>query len=249
MKHSRIILLIFIASLLLGGCQTFPQHKVHHTLLEEKAAELPSKTLLMPVDISVLEMSASGIQEEVPEWTSQAKAHMHAVLENNPNNFGDLTIIQLPNLSKEQQQLIEQHTALYQTVAFSALWFSQTPIAAWRHKAKKFDYTLGDGLSFLAEQTGADTALFISGEDIITTDGRKATVFLAAAFGVHIPLGRAIVVSSLVDLRTGNILWLNFNTKTDSTTLVEKEDTIAVLSKLFENYPGLEAYHKLNAAN
>jgi len=248
-KNCRTIGLILLAALLLVGCQTFPKHKVHYTLLEKKAAELPNDVLLMPLDIRVKEMSSGGLEEEVPEWTIQALAHMQAELDGNASNRGNLNIIQLPAVTKEQQALIEQHTALYQTVAFSALWFTQNPLPAWQHKAKKFDYTLGSGLSFLAEQTGADTALFVSGEDVISSSGRKATMVFAAAFGVAIPLGRTVVISSLVDLRTGDILWLNYDINVDDTTLLEREDTAAVLDKLFTDYPGLEAYHKLQATN
>jgi len=194
-------------------------------------------------------MSSGGLEEEVPEWTTQALTHMKAELDGNPGNRGNLNIVQLPEVTKEQQALIEQHTALYQTVAFSALWFTRNPAAAWQHKAKKFDYTLGSGLSFLAEQTGADTALFVSGEDVISSSGRKATMVFAAAFGVAIPLGRTVIISSLVDLRTGDILWLNYDVNADDTTLLKREDTAEVLDTLFNDYPGLEAYHKLQASN
>ena len=249
MKSNWTTCLLLLSILLLAGCQTFPKHKVHYTLLDKNTSELPHEVLLMPLDITVSEMLASGMQEEVPEWTAQAKRHIHAELDNDPRNRGNLNIIPLQGMTEAQRSLLEQYTALYQTVAFNILYFTMNPLPAWTHKVKHFDYTLGDGLSFLAEQTGADTALFISGEDIITTSGRKAAAIFAAAFGVYMPLGRAVIIGSLVDLHTGDILWINYTFSGDDTTLTEREDAAEVMDELFKDYPGLEVYRKLRSAS
>jgi len=45
--------------------------------------------------------------------------------------------------------------------------------------------------------------------DSYVSAGRAAVIGAAAIFGVGIPGGRQVGFASLVDLRTGNIVWFN----------------------------------------
>lgn len=249
MRHIRTLGLLLLASFLLIGCQTFPRHKVHHSLLEKSESELPKRVLLMPMDVTVSELSAGGLAEEVPDWSKQAEDNLLAELTNNAQQHVKLELISLPQLTENEQHAVEQHQALYDTVGGTAMALTMMPIAAWEHKNRNFDYTLGSGLSFLADKTGADTALFIVGEDMISSSGRKAAFVVAAAFGVGLQMGHTVVIGGLVDLRSGDILWLNYTVDTDNTTLTDRADVAEVLNELFEKYPGLEKYRELKAAN
>jgi hypothetical protein len=240
MDYSRKALFLLLL-LFLTACNT-TSHRVHHTQLtkaQPKNAVYP--VLLLPADISVKEMSASGMTQEVGSWSKQAKGHVEAAIADYDGALGRLRPVSLPPLNEEEQQLLEQYTALYDTVAGTAILYSQGVYgAAWKHKMDHFDYTLGPGLAFLADKTGVERALFITGEDVISTGGRKAMFVVAAAFGVSIPLGRTVLVAGVVDLRTGDLHWIDHSFSADAETLRNAEDVRSMLNGLFDSFPGTE---------
>lgn len=234
-----------VALLTLAGCQTIPKHKVHHRLLAESAPPTGA-VIVLPMDIKVKEMSASGLQEVVPAWSQQANENFRKLIAPHAGReVSGLTLQMLPEQAPETQARLEEHLALSHVVTGNALLFSSTlGGSAWQHKSKHFDYTIGPGLSFLADQTGADKALLLIGEDVHSSDGRKAAFIMAAAFGVAIPLGHTVAIATLVDLRTGDVLWMNHYVSSGDVSFTEYSDAEAVFKTLFENYPGLDEYRK-----
>jgi hypothetical protein len=245
MDFSRKVLSLLLL-LVLTGCNTIPTHRVHHTQLSQSPQEdAVYPVLLLPADISVQEMSASGLTQEVGAWSKEAKGHVERAVADSDGALGRLRPVALPPLSAEEQQLVEQYTALYDTVASTAIIYSRgLEGSAWSHKIDHFDYTLGPGLAFLAERTGVDRALIITGEDVISTGGRKAAFVVAAALGVAIPLGHTIMVAGVVDLRTGDLHWLDYAISVNSETLRNPEDVRSLLNGLFDSFPGIEEHAK-----
>ena len=72
-----------------------------------------------------------------------------------------------------------------------------------------FDWSLGPGVSSLADRYEADYALFSFYRDYQASGGRVAFAILAAAAGVGVATGSESGFASLVDLRTGDIVWFN----------------------------------------
>jgi hypothetical protein len=83
------------------------------------------------------------------------------------------------------------------------------PVLALPTKGDRFDWTLGAGVKPLQARTGADYALFVLLRDSYASAGRVALMVGAAVLGVGVPGGRQIGFASLVDLRSGDILWFN----------------------------------------
>jgi len=109
-----------------------------------------------------------------------------------------------------------------------------------RLKSGLTDYTLGPGLAFLAEKTGADAALFVIAQDFVSTNERKALAVVGALFGVALPLGRTFAVAGLVELRTGKLLWQSYDTSATPDLRVAA-DADKVVRGLFQAFPGLAA--------
>ncbi|MDH3467673.1 MAG: hypothetical protein OES26_17495, partial [Gammaproteobacteria bacterium] len=109
--------------------------------------------------------------------------------------------------------------ALYQVVASTARALIAHGGKAWQHKASRFDYTLGDGLAFLAERSGADAGLIVIGAQSVSSAGRSAlsifSVVTGALTGVYMPMtgGGTFLTAGIVDFRTGDVLWFNFDNK------------------------------------
>lgn len=235
---NEMIKRLFLLALLLGlaACAA-PERALKSKGLGDGGQALPKKLLFIPPDVRVSEISAGGVVEEVPEWTRKANGYMHdgfAALSRDLR----MTTVEPPKLAKDQQDLLDQHIALYDVVAGNAFSMGRNPDAAWEHKRRDFDYTLGPGLAFMAEQSGADAAVFIVGADFNSTSGRKAAMVVGALLGIAIPGGISYLTAGVVDLKTGNLLWLNYELD-QSSDMREAKDADQMLHKVFSSYPGL----------
>lgn len=233
--------------LFLAGCQSAPVHKVHYRLLEAEPAMLAKgRAVLLPLDIEVSEMSASGITEVVPVWSETGKANFRRALENRGGKFlNDLELVAMPPLMPEERAQLEQHIALNATVVGSAIGTTSAHAgAAWSHKSERFDYGIGQGLAFLAEKSGADKAIVLSGEDVHSSGGRKAAFVVFAALGVGIPMGHAVTVANIIDLRSGDILWMDHHVSATGTSYLDPVHVAEILEDLFKDYPGVEPYRE-----
>lgn len=243
----RFLLPFLLVAALLGGCQTLPEQRVNERVLDHpELVTGGGRVLLLPIDVEIKEMSASGLSEVVPAWTDTARG----LLRQQPLARG-ATLLRarelqpLPtDLDPELAHQVEEHNKLAKLVWADAFLMSRLGGPAWAHKARHFDYSLGPGLAPLAEHTGADRALLVLGEDVHTTAGRKALMIGLAALGVAVPLGHTFVSVALVDLHSGDLLWMNTYLRGDDTSLLEAEDVRKVLDTLFAGYPGIEAYRQ-----
>ena len=81
-------------------------------------------------------------------------------------------------------------------------------------RGKGLDYTLGEDAVSLGRRTGYDYALFLYAEDNIASTGRTALQVIGVAgcfIGFCAPSGGSnqFAYASLVDLRTGEVVWFN----------------------------------------
>lgn len=244
----RVLRLIVAFGLIitLTACQTQPRHRVHNSVVEtpETLQNSPAQVLVLPLSVKVKEMTAAGIQDEIGEWTREANGHILASLQTGHAHDNHFELQTLGELNDEENAIIEEHIALFDVVAGSALAHTMMPpvTEAWQAKVKHFDYTLGPGLAFLADKTGFDKALIVFGEDVISSSGRKAAFVFAAAFGIGIPMGHSFMVAGLVDLKSGDILWLDYSLSVASKTYRNRNDVDEVLTELFTDYPGIDSY-------
>lgn len=216
-------------------------HWVHYKLLQDKP-KLPKKVVVLPVNIEVIEVTAGGVKEEVPEWSSAASENviksLSAAIKKTPN----LKEVKAPNFKGKTANMINEHLALYKLVVNTAL------DVGWEHKVRRFDYGIGKGLSKLRKITGADAAILVYGRDHVSTAGRKTKAVLSYIPIVNIftgntpSLGDSYVHVGVVDLKTGNLLWMNSEYRDDSSDLRKLNDTTEIVNTVFEWYPGIEKY-------
>lgn len=201
--------LVVLTALL--ACMSSALAQYRHVSLQNNTLPLPKKILILPADVLVRELSAGGMLEKVPEWTKQSSENLTQAMAELGKSSGKFVIADLPALTPEEQEKIDQVISTFMTVGVTAHNMLLMGGDAWAHKRKEFDYTLGPGLAFLKQKTGADAAILMAGDDIVSTGGRKAAMIFAAAFGIGLPAGRSVALSSVVDLETGNLLWMHFD--------------------------------------
>ena len=238
--HGFVGLLLVL--LLLSACAT-PSARVHYTLRDNPHSRPLRQVVLLPVDVDVKEMSAGGVREEVPEWSRKAEENIRSALLVSKDAQGGCCVTRVVDsaaLEPAERESLEEHLALFNTVAANAMWVDLPGNSAWSFKSEHFDYSLGSGLSFLKTRYGMDAGLIILGEDVVTTGGRKAMAIIGAMGGIGVPMGHSILVGGLVDFETGDLLWLNHTTSYAASDLRDPASCLELARKLMENYPGMQ---------
>lgn len=159
----------------------------------------------MQPDVELSEVTAGGLEEPNAAWTEAARNNIEQALD----SFFTKKGVQLASygtaVSRPQEvQLVKLHEAVGTTILFH-----QYISAAALPSKSEFDWSLGDGAAVLGRNHGADYALFLHFRDSFASDGRVAFIVAAAIFGVGVPGGLQSGFASLVDLRTGDIVWFH----------------------------------------
>lgn len=108
-------------------------------------------------------------------------------------------------------QAAADYRALFSVLAQSVITYQFFPGNRLPTKKRKgaFDWTLGPGVSEIAAGSGADYGLFLTNDDQYGSTGRKVMQVFAAMGGVSVISGNHKGFAGLVDLRTGDLVWLN----------------------------------------
>lgn len=180
---------------------------------------ISGSVVVVEPDIELTLLTAGGLQEPRREWSQQARrfypeAVARLLDESGVKRMPDFDIPDdLPPTSRLGQVL-----RLNEAVASSVAVYTR-PGSYLATKGRALDWTLGPGVEELHKATGADYALFTFVRDSYASDGRNALRILGMAAGlamgtlVDIGGGQLVGVATLVDLRTGQVVWFNLLAK------------------------------------
>jgi len=191
----RVVILLAV---LLAACTST------HTLKSGSKVETGSgRILLLPTDVLVSELSAGGLLEPKAQWTADAKKAVRAGLNAELREMGlDVVHYQKPGDAGDLQAL-KLHAAVGQAV----LVHKYSPGQSLPTKQGPLDWTTGETVRTLGGGHDADYAMFVYFRDSFVSSGRGALIVFAALLGVGVPSGRQAGFASLVDLRTGEMVW------------------------------------------
>jgi hypothetical protein len=200
--------LVSLLVLLLGACSTTSVRTASDTA--GAPIRVHGSVVLIEPDIELYEITAGGMQEPRPAWTSDARRAYPAAVRALLAAHGTTLLPDfVPPSILQPGDRTHQLLLLHQAVASSIITHSQTG-ADLATKHGRFDWTLGPGVSILHDATGADYALFTYIRDSYTGSGRAAMrVIGALLLGGDIGGGVQVGIASLVDLRTGQVVWFN----------------------------------------
>ena len=166
------------------------------------------RILVFRPNVSVGAQTTGGMNEPSVEWTEAAKSHLIAALQKEQAARGT-SLIMVPELEGEQNRLVADYTALFRTVAEAAFQHKMFPGNRLPTKKKEFDWTLGADAARL-KALGGDYGLFFFTHDSYGSTGRKVAQILGAVMGFGLmPSGVHVGYAGLVDLSTGDLVWLN----------------------------------------
>lgn len=188
--------------------------------------------------VKVGAQSTGGMFEPNLEWTDQAKLHLGREIISQQAGLG-LKIVDMPEVVGEDAALLAEYQGLFSAVASSVMQYQFFPGNRLPTKKKgAFEWTLGPDVKRLGEISGADYGLFIWTEDQYGSTGRKvAQLFAAGLLGVAIQSGVHAGYAGLVDLRTGELLWLNADGQMGG-DVRDAEGAKKRVSQLLANFPG-----------
>ena len=165
-----------------------------------------ARVVIMPVDVELFSLSAGGVAEPKADWTASAHEHMKTALNARTGKIG----LKADRMEETAADEFGEQVGLHAAVARSiALHHSGGGVWALPTKEGKLDWSFGDAMKPLADKTGAQYALFIWVRDSYASAERKAAMVALALLGVGITGGIQIGYASLVDLRTGRVVWFN----------------------------------------
>lgn len=176
---------------------------------------IQGSVVLVEPDIELSEVTAGGMQEPRREWSDAARrlfpeALGRVLAQGDTDRKPDFEV--RDDLPPESR--LGQVVRLNEAVAMSIAVYTRRG-SYLATKDRRLDWTLGEGVKELRDATGADYALFTYIRDSYASEGRKAMRvlgFLAgAAMGqvVDIGGGQQLGVATLVDLRSGQVVWFN----------------------------------------
>ena len=172
--------------------------------------------IVMRPDVSVGLWTAGGLVEPRADWTETARANLlKALAEQQAGHGGRTRILEtragLPGVSAEQVAELERlHAAVGASIAIHKYLGATLPTK----RRQGLDWTLGEDAMAFGKATGMDYALFLHAEDSFASSGRVALQVLGIAgclIGFCAPQqgGGQSAYASLVDLRTGEVVWFN----------------------------------------
>jgi hypothetical protein len=199
-------------------------------------AKLPAgaTVLVFSPDVELSLLTASGLPEPKAEWSTAGRdniaSSVKSILDKKALKFKELD----PATSMEGRagQLVRLNQAVGQSILVYQYGYASLPT-----KGKKFDWTLGEGAQVLTEQHGADYALFTVARGAYASSGRVAAAIVGAALGVGVPMGSQQMYCSLVDLKTGNVVWFNVATAGPGDDMRETDGAQRLFNTVLKSAP------------
>jgi hypothetical protein len=208
----RSLILIAAASTALAGCVSTRQFAD----LEFQPPSGDYDLLVMRPYVQVSSITTGGLPEPRADWTEQARGHIVAALrEHQATRGGRTTILEsrggVPGMTDQQVADVER---LFNAVGGAIAVHRYAGVTLPTKRRQGLDWTLGEPAMALGRATGMDYALFLHAEDAHASSGRTALQVLGIAgclIGFCAPQGGGgqAAYASLVDLRSGDVVWFN----------------------------------------
>lgn len=226
-----------VLCLALGGACASSVHdyrgpRMNRSLFEEPRRELPARVVVFPAHAFLARINENAGKDGAPadlasvfvadpEASERARVVLERVAASELERGAPFELVPLPELGAEERANVDEHVALFYDVG----WTASNCASFWKtpdFKLREFDYSLGPGLAALKERTGADAGLFIG------------------AAGVEL-------VGGLVDLASGDLLWVNAVEPGEGHDWTNEDAVRALFRRLWKPYPGLEAFARLRS--
>jgi hypothetical protein len=190
-----------------------------------------SKILIVQPDVELSTLTMAGLLEPRADWSQEARDNLvQEVTETIKASQHEVKVLD-PSTAMDGRngQLLRLNEAVITSITSG---YSGLPT-----KKGSFNWTIGEGAKALGETYGADYALFTYGRGSYSSGGRKAAWLVMAAAGVSLPMGSQTAYASLVDLKTGQVVWYNITLPSTGGDLRSESGAEALAQLLLKNIP------------
>lgn len=189
-----------------------------------------SRVVVMTPNVQLSILTAAGLPEPREEWSLAGRDNVAASLASFVQTEGHTPSALDPNTAMDGRtgQIIRLHDAVGGALLTRAALPTQRD---------RFEWTLGEGVRSLGEAHNADYALFVGASGTYASAGRVAAAVGLALVGVGVPLGSQVAYASLVDLRTGQIIWFNMAIAAPNQDMREAEGSQSLINSLMRDAP------------
>lgn len=197
------------------------------------------RILMMPPDVELAELDSGGSLMLNALWTEQAGAYLGQAVRSRLSALkAQYVEYRPPADDTPEAQHLHQIQKLHGAVGTTIRAYHFDMNNRLPSKGGRFEWSLGPEAQALGRHADADYALFLYVRDSYSTPGRIALRVVAAAVaGVDISGGIQLGHASLVDLKTGQVVWFNALHKRDKGDLRNAGDAEETVSLLLDNLP------------
>lgn len=175
------------------------------------------KLLVLRPDVTVGSVTTGGMTEPRADWTEQARTNILAALKAQQAERGGKVLVaeRRSDVPGADQAAVAEIERLNYVVDESIVLHKYFGAYLPTKSRKGLDYTLGQEAVDFGRKTGFDYMLFLHAEDSFASKGRIALQVLGIAGCIigfcapNIGGGGQLAYASLVDLRTGEVVWFN----------------------------------------
>ena len=203
----------------------------------------PHTVLLVQPEVIVKQLTTGNMEETAQDWSREASQNAARSMRELARKTSAFAVVDDSGLTAADQASLQQYSALYVRLMSSIEISRHSKNPQWRKRVERFDYTVGPGISEVAARTNADAALFVVGTDHVSSSGRTARaaggILLGILTGVYVvpKAGTAFLSLGMVDLHSGDILWVSSEYGGGGMNLSKEKSLSKVLTELFESYP------------
>lgn len=196
------------------------------------------RVIFFPPSVEVYEIAAGGPPLLKQDWTEAARQHVRQALETTlTERNATLVAYRDPEVGERRMQhiqIVKVHALVSQAIQLHSYGGDAQRLP---NKAGRFDWTLGPSATALSDDhDGADYALFVTFIEGHSSGGRVAMNVAAAVLGGVVVTGRQTGIASLVDLKTGDIVWYHRNVESDG-NLRTADDARKAIGRLLKGFP------------
>lgn len=200
--------------------------------IDKPAKGTPILVVLPTVSLNLL--TASGTQEPKEEWSHSAQTYLNTSMGDSLTASGYKTVSVDLNTYEDPSalQMLKLNSAVTETVWYNTIWKLPTKTT--------FDYTLGEDAAKLipaGSEVAPAYALFVECKGSYSSGGRAAMMIGMAALGVGMPMGGQALRATLVDLKTGQVVWYKLMAVPSGTDIRTAEGAAQVVNSLFKQLP------------
>jgi len=229
-RLTRLLLLVLVFAAAAAQAQDRKQLAPGFT-----ARSADSRLLILPADMELYSMSAGGVVEPRDDWTVAAQKHFAEALAAQRKTLGP----RFTQMSLADADDFSDIVTLHRAVADAISLHHKGGLLELATKGDRLDWSLGEAVQPLRERTGADYALFTWIRDSYASNERKAAMVALALLGAISLGGEQVGYASLVDLRTGRVVWFNQLNRM-SGDLRDAAPAVETVQTLLKGFPGFQ---------